>query len=133
MVLTAAAFKVLVSNYTPAVGYLTVLDAYLLTCFLYLCAVAAANVAVSMASDEALARSLNYHIGITIAVSWGGLHLAQPIENRVARLQFRADKRARDAREAADAHRWRNGSMRLRSGLLHPHSAETDGGWNGDA
>jgi hypothetical protein len=57
-----SAAKVVVSNYTPAVGYLTVLDAYLLLCFLFLSAVAAANVAISMAPDEAHARSWNYHM-----------------------------------------------------------------------
>ena len=119
MVLTAAAFKVVVSNYTPAVGYLTVLDAYLLLCFLFLSAVAAANVAISMAPDEAHARSWNYHIGISIAISWAGVHLALPVVKRVARLQYRADLRARDAREAADLRRWRGSGLRDRHSTRH--------------
>ena len=112
MVLTAAAFKVVVSNYIPAVGYLTLLDAYLLLCFLFLSAVAAANVAISMAPDETRARTWNRNIGIGLSSAWGGIHLLLPIVKRVARLQYRADMRARDAREAADARRWRGSDTR---------------------
>ena len=125
MVLTAAAFKVVVSNYIPAVGYLTLLDAYLLLCFLFLSAVAAANVAISMAPDETRARLWNRNIGISLASAWGGVHLLLPIVKRVARLQYRADVRARDAREAADVRRW-HGSDTKRFRSAAPGRPPTD-------
>jgi hypothetical protein len=68
MVLTAAAFKVVVANYTPAVAYLTYLDVYILLSFIVMCAVSLQNYAVSSAPDVDTAKLWN-RIGATVICS----------------------------------------------------------------
>jgi hypothetical protein len=110
MVLTAAAFKVVVSTYTPAVAYLTLLDAYLLLCFLFLSAVSAANVAISLAPDEARARRWNYNTAVSLIICWVGVHLALLLALRAERAQHRAAVRARDVCERVNVRRWAGGA-----------------------
>jgi hypothetical protein len=110
MVLTAAAFKVVVSSYTPAVAYLTLLDAYLLICFLFLSAVSVANVAISLAPNEALARNWNYNTAVSLIVSWLGVHLALLLALRVERGHRRVAMLARDVREQVNMRRWAGGA-----------------------
>ncbi len=115
MVLTAAAFKIVISGFTPAVGYLTLMDMYVLLCFCFMTAVAVCNVVVSMAPDERTARDWNYHLGIYVAAAWTGAHGLLPLAKWRSRRAHAAEERARDARDAADARRWVAGLNRRTS------------------
>lgn len=117
MVLTAAAFKIVIANFTPAVGYLTLLDQYVLLCFAFMSAVAACNVVVSQAPDEHTMRVWNHHLGIGLAFAWCGCHLLLPLAKWRSRRAHLMTVKKNNAREAADMRRWVAGALNRRLSL----------------
>jgi hypothetical protein len=117
MVLTAAAFKIVIAGFTPAVGYLTLMDLYVLLCFCFMTAVAVCNVIVSVAPDEATAKAWNWHLGVYMAVAWTGAHGLLPLAKWRSRRAHAREEAARDARDAADARRWGTGGLNRRMSL----------------
>jgi hypothetical protein len=117
MVLTAAAFKIVIAGFTPAVGYLTLMDLYVLLCFCFMTAVAVCNVIVSMAPDEATARLWNWHLGVYLAVAWAGAHGLLPLAKWRSRRAHAREEALRDAADAADARRWGANGLSRRTSL----------------
>ena len=127
MVLTAAAFKIVIANFTPAVGYLTLLDRYVLLCFFFMTAVAAANVVVSVAPDEHTMRIWNRNLGGGLAAAWAGCHMLLPFAKWRSQRHHLATVRRNNAREAADMRRWVAGALNRRLSLRQFAASMTGG------
>ena len=145
MVLTAAAFKMVVANYTPAVvrlpafacvasfaqgpeqrcasqAYLTYLDIYILGCFIMMCAVSLQNYAVSSAPDVATAKRWNRIGAILLSGSFAFLQLLVPAavvyskRAALARARIRSAKHTKgEARRRQDALKYRQATIERRS------------------
>lgn len=117
LVLTAAAFKIVIAGFTPAVGYLTLLDLYVLLCFAFMTAIAACNVIVSMAPSDEVAHEWNWNLGVYMAIAYVGAHALLPIAKWRSRRAHAREVRAADASEAANVRRWVVGALNRRMSL----------------
>jgi hypothetical protein len=114
-VLTAAAFKVVVSNMTPAVGYLTLIDAFILVCFIFMGACAVCAVVVSMALKQhnlAYAMSVNRSMGIALSGLWAACHVLFPVVMHLCATAHASRKARADAADAANRSRWQQFSLK---------------------
>jgi hypothetical protein len=148
MVLTAAAFKMVVANYTPAVvcaaartltsrrsshvnhappppalrmlcpqAYLTFLDRYILTCFVFMTAVAIQNYVVTKAPDVSTAREWNSAGALALSVSFATAQLAVPAAVMHSRWAARRGAAARAAKFARREARRRQDALKYRQSL----------------
>ena len=125
MVLTAAAFKMVVANYTPAVAYLTYLDIYILGCFIMMCAVSLQNYAVSSAPDVPTAKLWNRIGAITLSGSFAALQLLVPAAVVYTKHAAQVRLRARTAKHTKGEARRRQDTLRYRQESLERRSSAT--------
>lgn len=67
------------NGYTPTVSYLTLLDRYILLCFLYLFAVAVQNCIVTLLDDSVRQRPFQDASALAISCSWVAIHIVIPV------------------------------------------------------
>lgn len=116
-VLTAAAFKVVIANMTPAVGYLTLADVFILLCFLFMGACACCAVFVGMQSkvDANYAREMNRIMGTTLATVWAAMHAVVPLVMYLCTRAYHSQRERADAEDAANRNRWLKESLAVTS------------------
>ena len=125
MVLTAAAFKVVVANYTPAVSYLTYLDIYVLLCFIVMCAVSLQNYAVSSAPDVPTAKRWNRIGAIILTCSFAAMQLLVPAAMIYANHTALNRNLVRSAKHVKNEARRRHEALKYRQTTVEGRSTAT--------
>ena len=127
-VLTSAAFKVIVSNMTPAVGYLTLIDAFIFLCFAFMGAVAACAVVISLELNKhglPWAVEFNRRMGIALCSLWAAVHVMAPvILVQCANAHTRSKAKA-DEVEETNRNRWKQFSLQAMSRTLTMHNGHS--------
>lgn len=100
-------------RYMPTVSYLTLLDRYILLCFLYLFFVASQNCMVTLLMDSEKLRPFQNASALLITVSWVAIHVVIPV--RLVLRQRSEEKRNVELKNEARNSTPGNGPVRRTS------------------